>query len=364
MTTILLFVVILLVLIVSHELGHFWVAKRAGIRVEEFGVGFPPRIFGKKKGETVYSVNALPFGGFVKIFGEDATDEEARSDPRSFVSKPKLVQAAVLVAGVAANMLLAWVFISAGFMLGVPASVEQAPAGSTIEDRRLAITTVLPDSPAHEAGLRVGDSITAVAGGGDTLEGEIAPEGFSNFIKSHPDGVTISFQRAGEQMEAAINPEGGVVEGKEAIGVGTDEIGKITLPAHRALLAGAESTVTLTGAIIAAFSGLIADAFTGTAEISSLAGPVGIAGLVGDAADFGFTYLLYFTAIISIHLAILNLIPFPALDGGRLLFLGIEAVKGSPIAPKVAAAVNGIGFALLILLMIVVTYHDILRLFG
>lgn len=362
LTTILIFIAVLLVLIVSHEWGHFWVAKRAGIRVDEFGIGFPPRLFGKKKGETLYSINALPFGGFVKIFGEDATDEQARSDPRSFVSKPKLVQAAVLIAGVAANMILAWVFISGGYLLGVPGQVESAPAGAHIQDQRLALTTVLPGSPADHAGLQIGDTVTGISSGTEVIEETLTPETFTEFIATHPDEVTLTFSRGGEHMQSVIDPQPGVVEGKEAIGVGINEIATITLPVHLAFIEGFKSTIAMTGAITAAIAGLIADAVTGSADTSSLAGPVGIAGLVGDAADFGFAYLLNFTALISIHLAILNLIPFPALDGGRLLFLGIEAVKGSPITPNIAATVNGIGFALLILLMIFVTYQDIIRL--
>lgn len=362
--SILIFIIVLLVLIITHELGHFAVAKWAKIRVDEFGIGFPPKLWGKKYGETEYTVNALPFGGFVKIFGEDPENADAMNNPRSFVKKSRWVQAAVLAAGVFCNALFAWILISIGYMVGLPTSLADVPRGAEVHDARLVVTTTLPNSPAADAGVKPGDQINAVAAGADALSGKITPEDFSKFVSSHGENDIVLFiKRADETIQISITPEEGIVAGKKAIGVGSDYIGTAKLPVHRALWEGARTTSNVAIAIVESFGVLIRDAFIGKADVSTLTGPVGIVGLVGDAAASGFVYLLSFTAIISINLAVINLVPFPALDGGRLLFLIIEAIKGSPISTRAANAANTVGFAILILLMLLVTYNDIARMF-
>ena len=168
---ILIFIIILLVLVLVHEAGHFFVAKKFGIRVDEFGFGFPPKLFGKKYGETEYTLNALPLGGFVKIFGENP-DEENTNGPdakRSFVNKPKWQQALVLFAGIFANFLLAWLLLSFGFMSGLPTSVGSEPKGYALEDVHLVVVSVSKDFPAEVAGLKSGDKINSLMSGNDSL---------------------------------------------------------------------------------------------------------------------------------------------------------------------------------------------------
>ena len=362
--SIILFFVILLVLVLVHEFGHFIVAKKSGIRVDEFGFGFPPKLFSIKKGETEYSFNAIPFGGFVKIFGE-TPDEESLSGPdskRSFVNKPKLIQAAVLVAGVFFNLLLAWFLLSVGFLAGMPTSLEGAPEGAVVKDPALTVTGILPGSPAEYAGLKPGDKIISL-GDDETLIEVETPESVQAFVSTRPgQEITIVFKRAKTENSLIVIPESGIIEGTPAIGISMDIVGTLKLPVHKALLEGLKTTVSLTGATAAGLALFIKDAFIGRADLGALTGPVGIVGIVGDAYKFGFIYLLSFTAFISINLAIINLIPFPALDGGRLLFLAIEKIKGSAIRPQIANALNAIGFFLLILLMLIVTYNDIVRL--
>jgi len=365
--SIIIFIVILVALILVHEFGHFITAKWMKMRVDEFGIGFPPKAWGfkPKKSETEYSFNWLPFGGFVKIYGEDPTEEGVAEEPRSFVNKGKWAQALVLVAGVAFNVLFAWILISIGFMSGLPTPVGTAPDGSTVENARLVITGTESGSPAENAGLKVGDAIVSLSAQGNTLE-EPTPESVSSFIKSHPDAeIALAYERGEGTGEASLTPAEGILDNQVAIGITMDTIGILSLPIHLAVWEGAKTTVAITKAIAIGFYDLIAGSIKGTGPgLGAVAGPVGIVGLVGDASDFGFIYLLGFTAFISINLAIINLIPFPALDGGRLLFLIIEAVKGSRIKPTVAQTANTIGFLILIGLMIAVTYNDIVRLIS
>lgn len=367
--SIIIFFVILLVLVLSHEFGHFIVAKKSGIRVDEFSFGFPPKLFGKKIGETSYNFNALPIGGYVKIFGENPDDESINGpdSKRSFTNKPKYIQAAVLLAGVTMNFLVAWLLLSVGFISGLPTSAGAVPNGATISNEALTITSVNPNSPAEIGGLKIGDKINSLSTNGDSfdlLSSSLPIEGLQSFIRNHgEESIIISLNRGGESMDIPVIPEIKDPNSNPTIGISMDIIGILKLPIHKALWEGLKLTGNITAATAVGFYNLIHDAILGQADMSSLTGPVGIVGIVGDAAEFGFIYLLSFTALISINLVIINLIPFPALDGGRLLFLLIEKIKGSRIKPVVANWVNIIGFGLLMLLMIIITYHDILKLF-
>lgn len=359
--SILLFIIILALLIFVHEVGHFVVAKKSGIRVDEFGIGFPPRLWAKKVGETLYSVNTFPVGGFVKIFGENP-DELSLNGPdkdRSFARKPRWIQASVVTAGVLFNLGLAWALISFGFMLGVPYSVDDSYYGARVENAELSIILVEQDSPAGEAGLKSGDRILKLSGGGDILE---HPEmkTTQDFIATHEE-VTLFYTRGDETETAVIRPREGLAEGRRAIGIVMDMVGTLNLSWYEAPLAGAVTTVTLTGDTIVGLFDFFRKMFVGDADFSSVSGPVGIVRIVGDASVLGFIHILSLTALISINLAVVNLLPFPALDGGRLLFIIIEAIKGSPIKPVITNSANGLGFILLIFLMVVITYSDIMK---
>ncbi|TAL49103.1 RIP metalloprotease RseP [Patescibacteria group bacterium] len=361
--SILIFIIILAVLILVHELGHFLAAKRAGIKVKEFGIGFPPSLWRKTAGETTYSVNLIPFGGFVKILGEDPHDEDVSAEERarSMVYKSRLIQATVLAAGVFFNIAFAWLLISLGYMSGLPTPISQAK--TEIRNPRLVVTLVTPDSPAARSEIKPGDAIISVSSGRNSLQ-ELTPQTVSNFIEAHGrEQITVVHARGGQTYESILVPKEGIIAGRRAIGVGMDIIGIQKLPVHQAFYEAAKTTVNLTIAIAKSIGKFIVDAFRGEGKLSQITGPVGIVGLVGDVSELGFIYVLSFTAFISVNLAVINMLPFPALDGGRILFLLIEAIKGSPIKPAVSRAVNGIGFAVLILLMIVVTIHDIVKLF-
>jgi len=365
--TILIFIIILAILILVHELGHFLIAKKAGIRVDEFGLGFPPRLWSKTYGETTYSLNSIPFGGFVKIHGE-TPDEDSQveiKDDRSLVSKPKWIQASVMAGGVAFNFILAWLLLSVGFMIGLPMPTSDLPTGATVRDAKLSVVYVLPDSPAAEAGLKPGDAILSLSSS-DSEVIPIKPVDVSDFVAGVTEGEFLMLiSRGGEEMDLTLNPVTNLTEDLSglAIGISTDQLGLVSLPIHRSLLVGAVYTFNITISMVVLLGQLLADVFAGQSALDAVVGPVGIVGLVGDAATLGFVYLLTFTALISINLAIINLLPFPALDGGRLLFILIEAIKGSPIKPQVANTLNALGFLFLIGLMLIITFNDILRLF-
>lgn len=363
------FIIIIVALILVHELGHFLTAKFFGIRVDEFGIGFPPRIFAIKKGETTYTLNAIPFGGFVKIFGEDPDEVSMHGydSDRSFVNKPKWNQVVVLVAGVTFNILFAWLLISVVFMVGMPTGVTEENK-EIITNSHLVVVDVLKESPAHIAGLQTGDVVESVVPvrEGVALPNKQTPEEVTNLIRSlgtSGEAVSVAYGRDGVKYEIDIIPQEGLVENGVALGVQLENIGTLQLNPFHAFFAGAVRTFDLTIAVAVGLGMFIFQAVTGSADFSTVAGPVGIVGIVGDASLLGFVYILNFIAIISINLAVINLIPFPALDGGRVLFVIIEKIKGSPITPKIANTANGIGFVLLLLLMLVVTFNDILKLF-
>jgi regulator of sigma E protease len=354
------------VLVLVHEAGHFFTAKRFGIRVDEFGFGFPPRIASFKKGETEYSINALPFGGFVKIFGEsldeadmvevgflDKGETSEKIDfSRSLISKPKWKQALVMFAGIFANFLLAWFLLSIGFMSGLPTSVGTEPKGSVLEDVHLAVVSTLPGSPAEISGLKSGDRITSVMAAGDSLS-IINPDTFKAFILTHPETkIAINYTRGKDPNIhiAEMTPTTTNADGKPMIGISMDQIGTAKLALFPAFWQGLKLDAYVTKSTAVGLYNLIVGGIQGKGSFAEVTGPVGIVGIVGDAYKFGFSYLLSFAALISVNLAIINLIPFPALDGGRLLFLLIEKIKGSRINPKFANAANMVGFAILILL--------------
>lgn len=366
--SIILFIVILAVLILVHEFGHFIVAKRSGIRVDEFGVGFPPKIFGKKIGETEYTLNLFPIGGFVKIFGETPDEDSinGHDSKRSFVNKSKYIQAKVLVAGVFFNMLFAWLLLSVGFMVGLPPALSSTIKVDTPNNISLKVAEVSPGSPAEKAGLKIGDTILSI-GSSDSVV--LKPSAFDvqKFIAGNSKkNIDITFKRGLLPQKTVVVSPTDTIAGVSgpAIGIGMDSVGKLKLPIHLALWEGAKLTANITELTFFGLMAFFGNLFSGNADFSSVAGPVGIIKIIGDASQSGLVYLLYLTALISVNLAIINLIPFPALDGGRLLFLFIEKIKGSQIKPKIANTINAIGFALLILLMVVITYSDIIKLFA
>ncbi|MDP2651107.1 MAG: RIP metalloprotease RseP, partial [bacterium] len=244
--------------------------------------------------------------------------------------------------------------ISIGFMFGLAAPVG---LDLPVEDPHTVITTILPGSPAAEAGLKSGDTIIALSRGADFSL--LTPESISAFIASSEEPLTFTVDRGGQISTKTVTPKEGIVAEKPAIGISMDMIGTVQLNPVRALWHGLIVTSELTWMTAKAIGAFLVQAIVGKADLSQVTGPVGIVSMVGDVRELGISFLLSFTAIISINLAIINLVPFPALDGGRLLFTGIEAIRRRPIPPAIFNTANTIGFALLIFLMILITVRDV-----
>lgn len=366
--TILLFLAVLVVLILVHEFGHFIVAKKFGIRVDEFGIGFPPKAYGRKYGETEYTINWLPIGGFVRIWGEDPTEEHLRGpgSERSFVSKPRYQQALVLVAGVTMNVLLAFVLYALSFMIGMPTAVDDVH-DTSVSDVKLMVTSLLPGGPAEKL-LKPGDEIVGVSRAGAVLDsaGLASTTLVANFIaETKNENVILDVVRGGEPMQVTAVPLLGIIatnQDRYALGFSMSFVGVSQYGLFESVAKAAERTYNSSYDILAGFGELIHRIGAGTADMSQIAGPVGMVGMVGDAASLGIVWLLTFSAFISLNLAVINLLPIPALDGGRLLFVIIESITRRPISPKFANGINTIGFIALLSLMALVTVHDIFKL--
>ncbi len=352
--TILIFIIILAILVFVHELGHFATAKRFGMRVEEFGFGFPPRA--KKlfeKNGTLYTLNWLPLGGFVKIKGESG---DYRNEQDSFASKKAWQRLVVLVAGVTMNIVLAWALFTVGYSIGLPQVVDNANE-KFIRDKSIQIIALEPDSPAIQADLQVGDKIISI----DNNHYEDITE-IQNYINSkNNQAVNLNIARGGNSFEKTITPTTNTAGERAVMGVALVKTGIISYPWYQALWEGLKTTIFTTWQIILAFGGMLKSLFITGSLGADIAGPVGIAVLTGQVVNLGFIYILQFAALLSINLAIINILPIPALDGGRVLFLAIEKIIRRPVNQKIEAIVHNIGFLLLMLLVVIVTFKDIGR---
>lgn len=358
MITIILFIAILALLVFVHELGHFLMALRMGMRVEEFGFGFPPRAWSRTSPKTgiVYSVNWIPLGGFVKIKGEDG--EQASKDPDSFASKKVWQRFIVLIAGVTMNFLLCATLFAVGYSIGLPQSVSQDDiVAGRVREHKIQIVNVQAGAPASVAGVQLGDVVVSVDGDDITSTDQLVA-----YTSSHiGNTIQLMLMREGESLIIPITV-GTLENGRGGIGVGLVETGIISYPWYLAAYKGVETSVRLAGQIFSAFGHLIKNLVIGNGTGGlDVSGPVGIAVLTGEVARLGFIYLLQFTALLSLNLAIINILPFPALDGGRIIFVLVEKIVGRPVNRNVEGVIHTIGFSLLMALIIVVTFRDLIQ---
>lgn len=340
---ILIFLAVFAVLIISHEFGHFIAAKLSGVRVDEFGIGFPPRLIKIRRGETLYSLNLVPLGGFVKLFGEEGEP----AGPRSFASKSIPIRFSILFAGPLMNLLLPILLFCISFIVPY----------NTIQEQ-VVVQEVALNSPAEIAGIVPGDTILQVNGHDISNRSEL-----SYYIQlGLGSEVDILLQRPDlSQEEVSLVPRWAPPEGQGAIGVvvaGVDsQVVRQSYPPWQAIKLGVQRC----GETFILFWNTVKGWIIGAAA-PEVAGPVGIAQITGEVARAGISPLLAFTGFISLNLAIINLLPFPALDGGRIVFLLVEFIRrGKRVSPRIERQINYVGFTLLIVLVCVVTYFDIAR---
>ncbi len=354
--TIIVFIITLGILVFFHELGHFIMAKKAGAKVEEFGFGFPPKIFGVQKGETVYSINLIPIGGFVRIAGENG---EGKEDPRSFSSKSIWQRFQILSAGVIANILLAVVLFSVVSYIGFPYLFEEGEAKNR-EDLKVMIVEVAADSPASRAGINPGDMILSLKTENENEFKETKSiEDVKKFINGNlGENIFFNVKRGEKTLELKAEARTSSPENEGATGISLGEVSIVSYNWHDAIREGIKKTWDVGTYIILTLFALLKELFTTGKTSGQLSGPVGIAVMVGQATELGLSYILQFMGLLSINLAIINALPFPALDGGRILFLLIEKIKGKPVSAETEGKFHFAGMAILVLLMILVTFKD------
>lgn len=437
MLTIIVFIVILGILIFVHELGHFLTARRNGIKAEEFGFGFPPRILGiqflkgsehqekmkvesvqiekidiknageeiiketitekmhrvdsgvpvkkwriiwgsqdgddeneKKdleeaheksfRGGTIYSLNWIPLGGFVKIKGENGDVQGTDS----FVSKSAWVRIKVLAAGVIMNFILAWVLLTAVLIIGAPEAIDST--SGNFSDSKIQIAEVIAETPASAMGLKIGDEIikdqNAKNSDGTAIKFAGLKDVQAYINASKGKEISLKIKRGDQLLELKGVPRLDFPAGQGSLGISMVETTIVRYPWYQAIWKGLQNVFDLTLAMITGLFFLLKNIFMGQGAGVDVAGPVGIAVLTKQVTALGLAYILQFAAILSINLGIINAFPFPALDGGRILFIVIEKIKGTPVSQKTEQFFHSLGFLLLIILMVYITFRDVLKL--
>ena len=316
---------------------YFFVARRMGMKVEEFGFGFPPRLFSWSRNGTTYSINWIPLGGFVKVKGESG---DCKNEADSYAGKSRRARAAVLLAGVTMNIVLAAVLLSVGFTFGLPSVVDDGLGrGALVQEPQIHVVTVVPESPAARADVRSGDILASI----DGLVFERSEDARGYLSQNAVEGVTVTFERAdGSFINADLRAEELKDVGLTGVRIGFVTTGFVSYPTSQAILQRIIATGRYTMEIVRALGGLLRDFVTAQPIGVELSGPVGIAVMTREVAAMGFVYLIQFAAVLSINLAIVNVLPFPALDGGRLLFLFIEAWRGRAVEAKVETFVHNL----------------------
>lgn len=358
MLGVLVFIGILLALVLVHEWGHFAAARRLGVSVEEFGFGFPPRAWAKKIKGTEYSINWLPLGGFVRLKGEDT----AIKAPDSFSAQSPYKRGVIVVAGIVMNLLLATILLAIVSGVGFRQDISQGlPNGVTISKTEHAVVAIVSDSPALNV-LEVGDKILAID---NNSFGDLPS--LQNYIKHATGAMVVSVERNGEIVDETVTPA--LIESSEigafyGLGIQLQSSALVQVPWTKALGYGTKLTVTAFTSIATTFYTLFTGAFFSGVTTVDVAGPIGIAAMTGNIVDMGWVVVLQFAALLSINLAFINLLPIPALDGGRLAFIVIEIIRRKPISSHYESVVHRVGFTLLLLLIISVTVLDVSKLLN
>ncbi len=378
------FLLVLGVLVYIHEAGHFITARRNGVTCHEFGFGFPPRIGGFVKDDetgekkwiwgtqeyygnnTLFSLNWIPLGGFVRIKGENAKPDQEHPDKDSFIAKSGWVRFKILFAGVTMNFILGWLLISIALMIGLPIAYDEQYIKEKIKpewiigEKQVLINTITPNSAAQKMGIETGDAIKKICTDSVCTEVTDVKDLVDVINNNRTKAVTVGVMRGAQELELR-----GILGNQEvgALGVSMAQTVLVKYPPHLAFIEGFVRAIKLTLAILIGILGLFKGLVMGAGTSEGVAGPLGIAVLVNKMRELGIAYLFQISAILSLNLAIFNALPIPALDGGRILFLFIEKIKGSVVNPKVEGFFHTVFFTLLILLMLFVTTKEGVEIF-
>jgi len=345
------FAISLAVLILIHEFGHFLMGKLTGVEVEEFGIGYPPRLFGKKIGKTLYSINAIPAGGFVRFKGDIENPERGKG---SLISAPLTTRILIVVAGIIMNIVLGWLILVIGFNIGLPQTVlgsERGSSGKII--REIVVTETKKESPAYLAGLSQGDIII---GAGSHLFS--TGEDLKEFTAQHKgETVSLKIKRYGKIQIVPVK----LAQKAPYLGVWYLEVERVKTAFKDSLILATKETINVLKAVVVGIGQIFKTLVAERRVPEGVAGPVGIWFLFKTAVKMGTGYVLELIALISLNLAILNFIPFPGLDGGRFLFLALEGIRRKKLRTEIENAIHLVGFIILILLFLAITYRDILQ---
>lgn len=361
----LVFIFVLGLLVLFHEFGHFIFAKIFSVRVEEFAFGFPPKLWSKKIGETTYAINLVPFGGYVKLYGE--TGEGNKKDKKNFVNKKAWQKIIILGAGVVMNWVLAYLIFSVFYLWGgrpILPGAENHPF--IIDTRKVVVRNVVEGSPASQAGIKAGSLVYKVEGVDVKNTGDVVSLIQKKASVDKGAQITIDFQENGKLITKKMPVyQESQVDGKSFYRVGLimEEGGKVKSVWWAVPYVAFMETGRIIKVTLISFADTLRDSFKTGRLSDQLGGPVAIYVVTGSAAKAGFGILMQIVAVLSITLAILNILPFPALDGGHILFISLERILGRSISERLKHTINFLGFCLLLIMIILVTFNDLTR-FG
>lgn len=349
--------IVLISLLVAHEFGHFILAKRFGVKVEEFGIGYPPRIFGKKIGETIYSLNLLPFGAFVNFPDENNPKEE-----RKYSMVPTGKRMLIALGGVISFWIIAAIILSIVYTLGTRVAVADEENNNLI-DPRVLIVAINRNSPADLAGLKPGDAIIGLEVNGEKVN-VIRSKDIQEFTSVHSEQkVLLAIERGKDKFNVLLVPRKFPPAGEGSLGVSLIKTAVKNYPWYSSVGKGILTTVNLTIEIIKGYCQALVNVFRGLPSGVEPVGPVGIFQMVNQASRLGFSYFLQFVGMICIYLAIFNAMPIPVADGGKMVFLIIETLRKKPLNRTLEQKIDTVFFVLLIALMVLVTIKDVSKLF-
>jgi len=356
--TIIIAFISLIGLVVLHELGHFLLAKKFGVRVDEFGIGYPPRLIGKKIGETIYSLNLLPFGAFVRIYGEEGEGQ----GQGSFNNKKLWQRALIIGGGVISFWIISAVLLTLVMFMGAPSVISDEEVGS-FREVKVQIASIAANSPAAQAQLKVGDIVMGAKSltGQETNFDQVGQ--LQSFTKDNEGRkIFLIIKRGSEVFEVSLIPRVSPPSGEGAMGVALVRTALKSFPWWQAPIKGITGTFNLTLMVIDGWTQAIKNITQGQPSGVQVMGPVGIFSFMSQVGELGASYFLQFIALISVYIALFNVLPIPSFDGGKLLFLAIEGIRRKPVAARIEQSITLAFFGVLILLMVWVTIKDVMRL--